>query len=85
MEFSEKQKLQMIEFIEKAEGVKADEAFRIQIQNVIREHAKLSAFLEVGMQILNSEMDDLKSLKESSSVFLKDAVKIARKMNIQVQ
>ncbi len=85
MEFSGKQKLHMIDFIEKTEGVRADEALRIQIQNVIREQAKLSAFLDVGLQVLNSEMDDLKSLRESNSSFMKNAVKIARKMKIQLQ
>ncbi len=85
MNIREEEKILIKKFIEKSEGLEIDEAIKTQVQNVLRELAKLLGLIDGELELFNIETNEIKQLRESGSIFFKNVVKIARKMDIQMQ
>jgi len=81
----EKDKKEYLDFLNKYEGEDLNQVIKIQIQNVIKETARLIGLVEEGRQILDMESEEYKSIREFGNSFLHDLVLTAKKLNIQVQ
>ena len=85
MEMNEKDKQEYIKLIHKYEGENFDQIIKIQIQNVVRETARLIGLLEAGNQVLDIDSKEYKSIREFGSSFLHKLVLTGKELNVQLQ
>lgn len=73
------------EHFQDVEGDDVHQAIKIQIQRVTKETATLIGHLEWGLQKADINSSEYKMIKESGTTFLNELVRMAGKLNVQLQ
>ena len=85
MKINENDKQEYIKYFKETEGNNFDQVISLQIQTVVREIARLVGLLEGGYQIARMDSSEYRLIRESGASFLNELVRIARKLNVQLQ
>ena len=81
----ENDKEMYLEYLQTDEGDDFHRGIKLQIQKVTKETAKLIGLLEGGLQTAGIDSPEYKSIREFGTSFLNELVRVARKLDVQLQ